>query len=166
MLAEGELHSDICKKVGVSERTVRRIKKALSVAGQVTDKKRSRVRVLVICGLTESAISSKLKIPVEAVRSVKRADFLLAATADSLCKCPTCGNAILPEGEGEEHEMRRPPNHMTIQHAQRLFSLADEMVGLAKLTTVSNFMFYSIAERAEGLTAAISGEKHATKEKA
>ena len=160
MLVAGMLHSVICAQAGVSERTVGRIKRSLALAGSVSAKKRSRARVLVICGLTEPAISARLKLPVEVVRSIKRADFLLASVADVPYGCPTCGGTMLPEGEGEEHKLRRPPHDVTVKHARELFALADEIVGLAKLTTVNNLLFYEIADRAERLTAVIFGENH------
>jgi hypothetical protein len=71
---------------------------------------------------------------------------------------------MLPVDTEDEHYLTPPPEFVKREHAQALFALADEVVGLSKANTVRNMLFYDIADRMERLLATIIGEDYAEEE--
>jgi len=164
MIFAGAPTGEIAEAMGVSASTVRRIRVAIRLSENVESRRKARVRLLTMGGLSQEAISAKLKLPVNVVKAIKRTQFLLASVVESPHPCPTCGNVMLPDEKENEHEITETPKYIRAFHATELFILADEVVGLAKAETVRNMLFYDIADRAERLLANITGENYAEEE--
>jgi DNA-binding CsgD family transcriptional regulator len=156
MLMAGTPRNKIAEELGVSETTIGRIKRAIKMADDVPARTRERARALAISGISPKGISVALKIPVEVVQSIKRADFIRSRYTETVpTDCPTCGGAMVPE-EGEDHELSETPDSIKIEHARVLFEIADELVGLAKSYAVKNMLFYSLSDRAEAAITTIT----------
>lgn len=161
MVMAGTPTAEIASLMEVSDSTVKRIKMAIAMSADVPEEKLARVRLLTTVGIGHEAISARMKMPVEVVRAIRRAQLLVSSYTKNPPACPTCGQVILPKEERGEHETTEIPRHIDAIHAAELFVLADDVIGLAKANTVRNVLFYDIADRAERLLETLTGVKDA-----
>lgn len=164
MLLAGSPQKEIATRTEVSASTVARIARANRLADEISERDRRRARVFLTEGLTPEAVASRLEISIEAVWAIQRSEFLLASVVERPYPCPTCGSVMLPSDTETEHYLTTPPSFVKREHAQALYALADEVVGLSKAFTVRNMLFYDIADRMEALLITIRREDYAEEE--
>jgi hypothetical protein len=144
LLAAGHSLPEICRRLGVSNKAVIRVKQMMELLKCVAPEESKAVKECLLMRIPVKAIELRTRIPHKKISAIRRFYYLQKRqySGDAPRKCPTCGNMILPRPS----DVCEPAQYSVSSESEAILS---DIVSLGSLRLIHSPLFCQLSQRAK-----------------
>ena len=151
----------IAADAGVSIGTVVNFRKACGAVDAMSNEMQSKRRDMLISGLTPEVIASRVLLPAESVKSLRRLDRF-HSPGGGVSECGECGAKVFAKlGEGGRGSRRGKWNGcgFSTENFTKLLRISMDVLELGDLRIITNPLFYSLVQSSERIIEEVNGKE-------